>query len=401
MPLRAEIIAIGDELTSGQRLDTNTQWLSERLGELGVEVAFHTTVGDSLEDHVAILRAAFERADVVVTTGGLGPTADDLTRDALAKAVGAALVEDPVALAHIERMFASRGRTMPANNRLQALFPHGSRQIPNAHGTAPGIDMAVRSADGNKSRVFCLPGVPAEMHEMWSATVRGAVAAMAPEARVLVTRKLKCFGVGESRLEEMLPDLIRRGREPRVGVTASGATLTLRVTAGGPDEAACLAVIEPTLDVIHQSLGMLVFGAEDDELQHAVVRLLGERGETIVSVEAATSGLLSHWLAEADEAGAVYRSGEFLPTHGDCTTEEWALNAAEAKRVAMGVDYALAIGSPNAADDPTVPVAMASAAGGKARSVSTLGQPAILKARLAKTALNLLRLRLLGSSELE
>ncbi|MCA9204209.1 MAG: competence/damage-inducible protein A, partial [Planctomycetales bacterium] len=139
--MNAEVIAIGDELTSGQRLDTNSQWLSERLGELGIRVLYHTTVGDELEANVRVFRQAFDRADLIVCTGGLGPTADDLTREAIAAALGRALVQNDDALKHIQAIFARRSRAMPERNLVQALFPENSRMVPNPHGTAPGIDV--------------------------------------------------------------------------------------------------------------------------------------------------------------------------------------------------------------------------------------------------------------------
>ena len=237
----AEIIAIGDELTSGQRLDTNTQWLSERLNELGIPVAFHTTVGDDLENNIAVFRTAIERADIVVATGGLGPTADDLTREAIAAAAGVDLIEDAEALAHIRNLFSRRKREMPERNKVQALFPRGSRVVPNPEGTAPGIDLTVPRSCGPACRVFALPGVPAEMFTMWKDTVAPAIAATQPSKRVICHRRIKCFGVGESDLEAMLPDMIRRKREPLVGITVHGATITLRITASGPNETACAA----------------------------------------------------------------------------------------------------------------------------------------------------------------
>src|SRR5262245_42088566 len=153
----AEIIAIGDELTSGQRLDTNSQWLSQRLGELGIPVAFHTTIGDDLETNIAAFRTAIGRADLVVATGGLGPTADDLTREAIAAAAGLELIEDTAALAHIRALFARRGRPMPERNVLQAQFPRGSGMVPNPHGTAPGIDLSIARECCPPCRVFALP----------------------------------------------------------------------------------------------------------------------------------------------------------------------------------------------------------------------------------------------------
>src|SRR5687768_12467787 len=169
--MQAEVISIGDELTSGQRLDTNSQWLSERLGEIGVRTLYHSTVADELDANIRVFQAAIERADVVVATGGLGPTADDLTRDAIAAATGVSLELDESTLAHIESLFTRRGRTMSANNRLQAMFPTGTRIIPNPAGTAPGIDLEVPRSGRGPARVFALPGVPAEMREMWQATV--------------------------------------------------------------------------------------------------------------------------------------------------------------------------------------------------------------------------------------
>jgi len=155
--MRAEVISIGDELTSGQRLDTNCQWLSLRLAELGVETAFHTTVADDLDANIEVFRHALARADVVVATGGLGPTADDLTREVLARSVGQELVLYPDALAHVEGLFAKRGRPMPERNKVQAYFPASSRVIPNPQGTAPGIDLDVPREGRGPSRAFALP----------------------------------------------------------------------------------------------------------------------------------------------------------------------------------------------------------------------------------------------------
>ncbi|MBL9082371.1 MAG: CinA family nicotinamide mononucleotide deamidase-related protein, partial [Planctomycetales bacterium] len=300
--MRAEIISIGDELTSGQRLDTNSQWLSQRLGELGVETGYHTTVADDLEANTRVFREAVDRADIVISTGGLGPTADDLTRDVLAAAVGKPLVFDEAALRHIEGLFARRARAMPERNKVQAYFPEGSRVIPNPQGTAPGIDIDVPRPDRGPSRVFALPGVPAEMKEMWSATVGPAIQAMQPEPRIIRHRRIKCFGVGESDLEQMLPDLIRRGRVPSVGITVHEATITLRITAAGRDEAECRAAMEPTAQTIYECLGELVFGEEDDELQDAVVRLLARRDLTLAVGEWGTAGLLTEWLHELPDA---------------------------------------------------------------------------------------------------
>ena len=273
-------------------------------------MAFHTTIADHLDDNVAAFRAAFDRVDVVIATGGLGPTADDLTRDALAQALDVGLVRDEASLAHIERLFATRGRDMPERNQVQADFPAGATPIPNPHGTAPGILLTVARAAGTPCTVFALPGVPAEMHEMWEATVAPRVLELQPEPRVIRHRRIKCFGVGESALEAMLPDLMQREREPRVGITVSQATITLRITATATDEASCFASMEPTVRTIRESLGDLVFGEEDDELQDAVVRLLRQQNLTLAVDEWATEGLLGKWLAATDQSRSAV-----LPTH--------------------------------------------------------------------------------------
>ena len=240
--MRAEVIAIGDELTSGQRLDTNSQWLAAELGLLGVPVTFHTTAADTVAAGVEAFRVAAGRADLVVATGGLGPTADDLTRDVLAELAGCPLELSAEALAAVESRFTRRGVPMPETNRRQALFPRGCRIIPNPEGTAPGLDVDVRE-DGRRCRIFALPGVPAEMRTMWRETVATAILGMLPQKATIVQRRIKCFGAGESAIEAMLPDLVHRGRDPLVGITAHEATITLRIAARGRDEAECLAKI--------------------------------------------------------------------------------------------------------------------------------------------------------------
>ena len=236
--MHAEIVAIGDELTSGQRLDTNSQWISQQLEQLGIRTLFHTTVGDDLDAMVSVLQVAASRAPLVIITGGLGPTADDLTRQAMSQAADVQLQLDPGVLEHIEALFAHRSRQMPATNRIQAMFPWGSQVIPNPHGTAPGIDLVMAAQGSPSSRLFALPGVPAEMREMWFQTVQPRIQQQTGSQQVIAHHRVKCFGAGESQLEGMLPDLIRRGREPRVGITVHRATITLRSLRQAPTETA-------------------------------------------------------------------------------------------------------------------------------------------------------------------
>lgn len=391
--MRAEIIAIGDELTSGQRLDTNSQWLSERLGEIGVPVAFHTTVGDRLVDNVLVFRQACERADIVVATGGLGPTADDLTRHALAEVAGVPLVQDDASLAHIQALFARRKREMPATNLIQAQFPQGSTPLKNPHGSAPGIDIAIPRAVGKSARVFALPGVPAEMQEMWNATVAPTIQELIGVKKTISHYRIKCFGVGESDLEAMLPDLIARDRYPLVGITVHQATITLRITAAGETPEAARAAMQPTIETIHECLGDLIFGYEEDELQDVVVRLLKSRRHTLAVYEWGTGGLISQWLASCD-AQDIFLEGRVFTD-----AQKWAEVAATLEPSA---DYVLAIGptpmpESTERDSGTIPAMLTYRGQTTQKAIPYAGHPDILKPRAAKQSLNMLRLHLLGN----
>lgn len=418
--MNAEIISIGDELTSGQRLDTNSQWLSQRLGEIGVRVLYHTTVADDLPANLAVFQSAVERADVVIATGGLGPTADDLTREVLAALAGVELVRSDEALAHIRALFARRNRPMPERNVAQAMFPAGSRAIDNPHGTAPGIAMEVPRGPRPACRIFALPGVPVEMQEMWYQTVSGAILAGGTAGRVIRHRVIKCFGVGESDLEQMLPDLIRRGREPSVGITVSQATISLRIAAAGATAEECHRQMEPTVRTIYDCLGKLIFGEGDDELQDAVVRLLRQYALSLATAEWGTAGLLTQWLdgvAGADDyyfGGLVVAEQQALVKAVGVPPEVLTAHALASKEVARAMaigcrerfstDMGLAVGplphvAGNAASDkpPEFALALADRHGVLAVTGRMAGHPAIVVPHAAKQALNLVRLRLIGA----
>jgi nicotinamide-nucleotide amidase len=403
--MRAEVIAIGDELTSGQRLDTNSQWISCRLAEIGIPVVLHAAVPDDLAAMTDLFCQTAARSDLAIITGGLGPTADDLTREALAAASHTELVTDEVSLRHIEELFVRRGREMPDRNRMQAMFPKGSRAIPNPHGTAPGIDMEITTHGRHRCRFFALPGVPAEMHEMWHTSVSPAVAQLSGTPQVIIHRRIKCFGAGESQIEAMLPDLIQRGRQPSVGITAHAATITLRITAAGSSREHCEAMISPTAETIRQCLGDLVFGDEDDELQDSVLRILARSGHTLATAESGTSGRLAHWLSEARDSAGTYLGGlvsvDNTSESDRLGGEERTKKEAVACRQHFNADYGLAVG----------PIPVGKVDGEKAevffmalatpddvlvQSSSTAGHPDILRDRAAKQALNLLRLHLFG-----
>lgn len=392
--LRAEVVAIGDELVTGERLDTNSQWISRELALLGVPTGFHTTIGDGIDDGVAALRAACARAGVVVVTGGLGPTADDLTRDVLAAVAGVALETCPRALADVEARFALRGVAMPASNRRQAEFPLGSRPIPNPEGTAPGIDLHCASPGARATRVFALPGVPAEMRRMWHDTVGPAILAMLPGAGTIRFRRVKCFGVGESALEAMLPDLVRRGRDPLVGITVHQATITLRIAARGPTAEACAAAIAPVEETIRRCLGALVYGVEDDEIEDATLAGLAAAGATLAVVEVATEGCVAALLAEgsARRAGPGPFRGGLVLTEGGAGDEE-VVAMARRRRAEAGTTHALAVGRAivEAGERPTAALALDGPDGTVTVRHRLVGASDVRIVRGAKAALDLVR----------
>ncbi len=418
--MRAEIIAIGDEITSGQLLDTNTQWLSQRHEELGIRVLYHTTVGDELEPMAEVFRQAIGRADVVVSTGGLGPTADDLTRQAIAEATGRELRADPQILERIRQVYARRKRGMVKRHEQQAMFPAGSRPILNPNGTAPGIAVEVPREGTGPCRVFALPGVPAEMREMWYQSVSAALRKAGGGQRIIRHRVIKCFGAGESNVEAMLPDLIRRGRTPRVGINASKTTIILRITAEGATEEECDAVIEPTAATIRECLGTLVFGEGDDELEHAVTRLLRQRQKTLATAEWGTGGMIADWISEVAEAEGYYLGGmvvadetaleralsvpaDLIARHSATSGEVVGSMAANCRQ-RFGADYGLAVSrfpqSDSSARGPRpMFVGLATSDGVEIKSFPYAGHPATLKIFCAKRALNVARLAMLKKAQ--
>ncbi len=414
--MHAEIVAIGDEITSGQLLDTNTQWLSQRLGELGIRVLYHTTVGDDLKANIGVFRQAISRADVVVATGGLGPTADDLTRESLAGATGRKLALDRKSLDEIRQMYTRHKRKMPERNEQQAMFPVGSQVIPNPNGTAPGIAMEVPREGAEPCNLYALPGVPAEMKEMWYGTVAGSIRKAGGGQGVIRHRRVHCFGRGESQVEAMLPDIVRRGRKPLVGITASKHTITLRITAEGATEEECYAAIEPTVATIRECLGDLVFGEDDDQLQTVVVRQLRQHTKTLATAEGGTGGLVADWLGGVDGAEGYYLGGliavgdeavrrsldvpeTLIAKHSTVSSEAAAAMAVGCRR-RFRSDYGLAVSSfptpdPEAAEPKPVFFALATPDGVKLKQVPFAGHPALLKIYAAKHMLDLLRLTML------
>ena len=354
----AEVISLGDELVSGQRLDTNAQWISQQLNELGIVAAYHTTVGDNLEQSQQVFETAVQRADLVICSGGLGPTADDLTRQVIAAAAGVSLERKNDVVEHIRQMYRVRNREMPESNLIQADFPVGANVIDNPEGTAPGIDFSFSPDHGHlrECRVFALPGVPAELKQMWAISVRPVLQAMVGSASIIVHRTLHIFGEGESKIESMLPDLVRRGKDPTTGITASAATITLRVSTSGENEAECEQKIAPVLQIIRKSLGDLVFGSDGQTLADVVIDKLKQKGKTLAVIDAGLQGDVASALAVADQERTVLRNAILPDAHSfdayceplkDASGVSPMQNAANRVRKEFGADIGIAIGPIN------------------------------------------------------
>lgn len=412
--MRAEVISIGTELTTGRNLDTNSQWLSRRLAEMGVAVVWHTTIADDLDANIEAFALAAKRANLVIATGGLGPTRDDLTRQVLAAVAGVELVFDAESLDRIEAMFRLRNRVMPESNRIQAYFPAESTVLGNDRGTAPGIWMKL-----GKASLAALPGVPSEMFAMFEKQVAPRIRDLGTGGLVLLERKINCFGAGESQIEEKLLELTRRGHVPEVGITASDATISLRIFASGTTRDEALAQAAPVERLIRERLGDLVFGADDDELQHIVARHLESGGKTLSVAEGVTAGLLAQRLAQVPGASAWFRGGviaydnavksRLLEVPRALIEEQGTVSARVAEGMATGCrrlmqsDLALAtvgLAGPGGASEGKpiglVHAALAWEGGVLSRSSNWLATRGEVQSRTAKMALNLARLHLAG-----
>lgn len=412
--MTAIILSVGDELVLGQTVDTNSGWLSERLASVGCGVLAHATVGDDQSAIEQAIRQSAPRCDYLLISGGLGPTADDLTRQALAAAMGAPLDLNERWLAELERFFAARNRPMPPANRIQAMIPRGARMIFNTAGTAAGIDAAL-----DKCRVFVMPGVPTEMKIMFERDVLPHVQSAGGGA-VILSRTLHTFGLGESAIAEMLGDLMRRDRNPSVGTTVAGGVVSLRINARFSSASEAREQLEQTAAVCQTALGSLIFGQDEQTLQEVVGRMLKSRaGQSVATAESCTGGLLGEMITDVPGSSAYYRYGwityadqakqEMLGVAIELLLEHGAVSEPVVKAMAGGArqhassTYALAISGIAGPDGgtPTKPVgtvciALAHPTGVEARTFLFPGNREFIRDRSAKMALTLLRYHLLG-----
>jgi nicotinamide-nucleotide amidase len=300
--VRAEIVAVGTELLLGQIANTNARWMSEELAGIGVDVLRHQAVGDNLDRIVEAIRLGTSRAEVVVVTGGLGPTQDDITRDALATFLAVPMIRHPEIEALLQAKFRAFGRReMPASNLRQADVPEGVRPILPDRGTAPGL---IADTSGGVT-IYALPGVPEEMVEMMQGAVLPELAARTG-ASVVRSRVLRAAGIGESALAEQVADLFESSANPTIAFLASSGEVKVRITAKAGSVEEAEALIAPVAEEVLRRLGEVVFTSEDESLEEAVVRLLGKAGKRLACAESLTGGGVGARITRVPGASDVF-----------------------------------------------------------------------------------------------
>ncbi len=349
-----EIIAVGTELLLGQLVDTNTPFIAQHLADVGIDVHATHAVGDNRERIAAAVSQALERAAGVITTGGLGPTVDDLTKEAVSDALGLDLERHQPSVERMEAIFAKFGRPMRENNRKQADLPRGSIVLENANGTAPGF---VADAPGGKF-VACLPGVPREMRAM-------LVDRLIPQLRErfggdgrIVTRVIRVTGLGESEIDHRVGELLRVGENPKLALLAHDGTCDVKIMAKAKSDAAAAAMIGPIEEEVRRRLAGHVYGTGDESLAEVILKLLRERGWTLATAESCTGGRIAAAMtaipgasqsfvgsivayADASKIALLGVDDEIIARHG-AVSEETAMAMARGARDLLNATVAIA-----------------------------------------------------------
>lgn len=301
--MKAEIIAVGTELLLGDIVNSNAQFLAKELANMGIGVYHHTVVGDNEERILKAFKDAFERCDIIITTGGLGPTKDDLTKEMAAKYFNKELVVHEESLRIIEDYFKKNGKDLKGGNRKQAYFPKDAIVLPNSCGTAPG---AIIKGDQDKI-IIVLPGPPREMTTMFNAHVAPYLSRLTD--CVLVSKTLRIFGIGEGYMAEMVGDIIDAQQNPTVAPYAKNVDVTLRITSKGKDEKEAKDLIEPVEVQIRERLGANIYGEGETSLEEVVAKMLIKKNLTIATAESCTGGLLAGTLVNYPGVSEVFLEG--------------------------------------------------------------------------------------------
>ncbi len=405
----AEIISIGQELLLGEITDTNASYLSDMLSAAGIDVKYHTCVGDYASQIQEALTIAVGRSELIFTTGGLGPTKDDLTREVISEFSDCPLRLHKESLRRIEQIFKLRNLNVPPVNRIQAMIPEGATVIKNEHGTAPGFLLTYKGI-----KIISLPGVPSEMKSMFQ-----SIYPLLKEKNedVIHTKLLNCFGIPESTLGEKLGNLMDRNNNPSVGTRVKNGVIAVRIHAKGKTEKETKKLISETEKDIRSRLGDVIFGEGQDSLEHAVAQELAKKKLTLSVAESCTGGLISHKLTNVSgiseyflEAIVSYSNNskidmlkvpeELIKKHGAVSKKVAEAMAAGVKSLS-GSDYAISvtgIAGPTGGtyEKPVglVYIALAGPSGTEVQKFQFTGSREEIKERAALSALNMLRMKL-------
>jgi len=409
---KASIVSIGNELLSGQTISTNASYLGERLLSIGIPVVSFYTIGDDIDSTVRVLKLASSDADFVIATGGLGPTDDDLTRQAFAKLLDAKLQLQDELLQKIEDYFTKRGRQMPKKCKVQAYIPAGAKSITNNLGTAPGI-----MAETKGKLLFALPGVPSEMKQMFEESVLPQLYRFVG-GQAVALRKLKCFGAGESDIAELLGNLMRRGRNPLINCTAELGVVTLTIVATAKDNMQAQEMVEKDEKLLRSRLGELLYGMEQQNLAEVVGKILAWQKKTIAVAESCTGGTLAKLLTDIPGASRYFTYGwitysneaktselgiptDLIEKHG-AVSEQVAQAMAKNARKKADTDFAIGItgiagpaGGTEQKPVGLVYISVDSNSGCETQRFIFSHKRNFIRLRAALTALNMLRLKLL------
>ena len=377
--MHAEVITSGSELLLGQLVDTNSAFIARTLRGIGLNLFYKTTVGDNEDRMVQVLRIAMARSDVVITTGGLGPTVDDVTRPAVARATGRELESRQDLLEQIEARFKSFGVPMSENNRRQAFIPCGAIAIENPVGTAPSFIV-----EHERGIVISIPGVPSEMEYLLTRQVVPYLKEKLNLREIIITRTLHAVGLGESRIDAVIADL-QTGSNPTVGLSAHPGQTDIRIAAKAASEEEARTLIAPVEAQIRERLKLSVYGADEDTLEGVVACGLAERGLKVATVEVGTGGQLAGRLAGVPNCSQVFLGGRVVPELGGS-----AEDTAKALRSESGDALALAAYAGSSGDRKLyLEVALATLVGVKTSSRGFSGSPKLGAEWTANAALGL------------
>ena len=412
----AEIVAIGSELLLGQIVDTNSAWMAQRLTALGVDLYFKSVVGDNPVRMKEVISRALARADIVITSGGIGPTQDDLTREIVAEVTGRKLVQDAGMLAQVEEHFRRRSRPMTPNNIRQSYMPEGAIPIKNPNGTAPSFIV-----EDPRGVIYSLPGVPVEMKWLFEYEVEPYLRRKFNLAEVIHYRVLKIIGIGESAVDDKVGHLIANSKNPTVGVLALPGQVDVRIAAKAANRDEAMKMIAPVEAEVRRLLGNAIFAADDETMEHVVGRLLRARKKTVAACEDLTCGQLAERLQTAanESFGAGFicnsqasirallknvadsKNVDVLPDDPVALTDELA----RAARELSGCDFGLAL---HAVADPNSKIqnlasgqAYVSLTDGKnflRRESASAGRGAYDRSRMTLNAVDLLRTALVDDA---